>query len=74
MKWNETLSLKHVVNYLPCAKLKIHDKGNFTMCGNKYKFWRNKVSPPPRLPGEDMWECELHPSIKTFLYSPLLSS
>ena len=34
------------------------------MCGNKYKFWRNKLSPPPpRLPGEDMWECELHPSV-----------
>ena len=33
------------------------------MCDNKYKFWRNKVSPPPRLPGEDLWECELHPSV-----------
>ena len=33
------------------------------MCGNKYKFWRNKVSPPPHTPRKDMWECELHPSV-----------
>ena len=33
------------------------------MCDNKYKFWRNKVSPHLTLPGEDLWECELHPSV-----------
>ena len=26
-------------------------------------FGEISCSPPPRLPGEDMWECELHPSI-----------
>ena len=54
-------------NYLPRAKQKIQDQGNFTKHGIKYQFWRNKVfsRPPPR---EDRWECELHPSLQTHTY------
>ena len=34
------------------------------MYGNKYQFWPNKVFPSrPPPPGEDRWDCELHPSV-----------
>ena len=43
------------------------------MYGNKYQFWRNKVSPPPPSPGEDRWECELPTNIQTHVHDDRFS-